>query len=172
MFTRNQKYNKMTKNNNAQKISINLDIVALQLFCNFIVSENKNIHKSNIMNLSNLMNNLDMSIYENDNEKLEKIDFIKRGIDARLNYNLNKKDLILMHINGGLLDNNINNNIEEIDNDEINWINKIVADALKFGFIYSEVDKLENLCNSFKATDYSSKTAILQSFCVTNYRRR
>ena len=164
MFTRNQKYNKMTKNNNAQKISINLDIVALQLFCNFIVSENKNIHKSNIMNLSNLMNNLDMSIYENDNEKLEKIDFIKRGIDARLNYNLNKKDLILMHINGGLLDNNINNNIEEIDNDEINWINKIVADALKFGFIYSEVDKLENLCNSFKATDYSSKTAILQSF--------
>ena len=164
MFTRNQKYNKMTKNNNAQKISINLDIVALQLFCNFIVSENKNIHKSNIMNLSNLINNLDMSIYENDNEKLEKIDFIKRGIDARLNYNLNKKDLILMHINGGLLDNNINNNIEEIDNDEINWINKIVADALKFGFIYSEVDKLENLCNSFKATDYSSKTAILQSF--------
>lgn len=164
MFSRNQKYAKMTKSDNVPKISINLDIVALQLFCNFIASENKNIHRSNIINLNNLINNLDMRMYENDNEKLSKIDFIKKGIEARLNYNLNKKDLILMHINGGLLDNSINNTIEEIDNDEIIWVNKIVADALKFGFIYSDVDKLENLCNKFKTTDYVSKTEILQLF--------
>lgn len=165
MFSRNQKYAKMTKgDSNYKKISINLDIVALQLFCNFIVSENKNIHKSNVINLNNLITNLDMSLYENDNEKLSKLDFIKKGIDARLNYNLNKKDLILMHINGGLLDYESNNSIEEIDNDEIMWINKIVADALKFGFIYSEVDKLEELCNRFKATDYSSKTEVLNYF--------
>lgn len=164
MYSRNQKYSKMTKSGNYQKISINLDIIALQLFCNFIVSENKNIHKSNIINLNNLINNLDMSVYQDDNEKLSKIDFIKKGIDARLNYNLNKKELILMHINGGLLDNESNNTIEEIDNDEINWINKIVADALKYGSIYSYVNKMENLCSKFKATDYSSKTDILNEF--------
>lgn len=168
MFTRNQKYSKMTRKE-TPTISINLDIVSLQLFCNFIVSENKNIHKSNIINLNNLINNLDMKIYENDSEKIEKINFIKKGIEARLNYNLNKKDLIMMHINGGLLDNNINKSIEEINNDEIIWINKIVADALKFGFIYSEVDKLENLCNSFKTADYSSKTEVLQLFKDTIY---
>ena len=164
MYSRNQKYSKMTKSGNYQKISINLDIIALQLFCNFIVSENKNIHKSNIINLNNLINNLDMSVYQDDNEKLSKKDFIKKGIDARLNYNLNKKELILMHINGGLLDNESNNTIEEIDNDEINWINKIVADALKYGSIYSYVNKMENLCSKFKATDYSSKTDILNEF--------
>lgn len=165
MFSRNQKYAKMTKSdNNYKKISINLDIVALQLFCNFIVSENKNIHKSNVINLNNLITNLDMSLYQDDNEKLNKLDFIKKGIDARLNYNLNKKNLILMHINGGLLDNESNNNIEEIDNDEIVWINKIVSDALKFGFIYSDVDILEDLCNKFKSSDYSSKMDILTNF--------
>ena len=161
MFSRNQKYAKMTKSDNYQKISINLDIVALQLFCNFVVSENKNIHKSNIINLSQLINNLDMSQYENDNEKLSKINFIKKGIEARLVYNLNKKKLILMHINGGLLSDDNNTNIEEVDNDEIVWINRIVSDALKYGTIYSEVDKLEELCNKFKSADYSSKSKIL-----------
>lgn len=163
MYNRNQKYSKTNKK--YETISINLDIVALQLFCNFVVSENKNIHKSSIINLNTLFNNLDMSLYKDDNEKLHKIDFIRKGIDARLNYNLNKKSLILMHINGGLLVNDdTNNHIEEIDNDEIIWINKIVADALKFGFIFSDVDKIESLCGKFKATDYSSKSDILNQF--------
>ena len=163
MYNRNQKYSKTNKK--YEKISINLDIVALQLFCNFVVSENKNIHRSSIINLNTLFNNLDMSLYKDDNEKLHKIDFIRKGIDARLNYNLNKKSLILMHINGGLLLNDESNNqIEEIDNDEIIWINKIVADALKFGFIFSDVDKIEELCSKFKATDYSSKADILNQF--------
>lgn len=163
MFNRNEKYNKVYKNHN--KISINLDIVALQLFCDYIVSDNTSIHKSNIINMNNLIKNLDMSIYENDIERLNKINFIKKGIDARLNYNLHKKNLILMHINGGILiDDDIVNNIEEINNDEIAWVNKIVADAINFGFIYSEVDKLENLCTKFKATDYVSKMNILKEF--------
>lgn len=162
MFSRNQKYAKMTKSDNYQKISINLDIVALQLFCNFVVSENKNIHRSSIINLGKLIDNLDMTPFENDNEKLSKIKFIKKGVEARLEYNLNKKNLILMHINGGLLSDQTNIETEEIDNDEIIWINKIISDALKFGVIYSEVDKLEDICDKFKAADYSSKSKVLE----------
>ena len=162
MFSRNQKYAKMTKSDNYQKISINLDIVALQLFCNFVVSENKNIHRSSIINLGKLIDNLDMTPFENDNEKLSKIKFIKKGVEARLEYNLNKKNLILMHINGGLLSDQTNIETEEIDNDEIIWINKIISDALKFGIIYSEVDKLEDICDKFKAADYSSKSKMLE----------
>lgn len=165
MFSRNQKYAKMTKNDNSyKKISFNLDIVALQLFCNFVVSENKNIHKSNIINLNNLISNLDMSIYKDDMEKMSKLDFIKKGIDARLNYNLNKKHLILMHINGGILNDDITTSIEEVDNDEIIWINKIVSEALKYGFIYSDVDKIQNLCDKFKSSDYKFKADILNDF--------
>lgn len=164
MYNRNEKYSKINKNIKNNKITMKLDIVALQLFCNFIVSENKSIHKSNIMNMSNLINNLDMSLYENDIEKLNKIDFIKKGIDARLNYNLDKKDLILMHIYGGVLYDDINFNIDEINNDEVVWVNTIIADALNFGHIYSDVDSLSNLCDKFKTTDYGSKSHILEEF--------
>lgn len=162
---RNEKYSKINKINKiSNKISMNLDIVSLQVFCNFIVSENKNIHKSNIINIQNFFNNLDMSIYENDIEKVNKINFIKKGLEARLNYNLNKKELILMHINGGILSDDISNNIEELNNDEVNWINSIVSDALSFGHIYSDVDKISSLCDKFKSTDYVSKSQILDQF--------
>lgn len=162
---RNEKYSKINKINTiSNKISMNLDIVSLQVFCNFIVSENKNIHKSNIINIQNFFNNLDMSIYENDIEKVNKINFIKKGLEARLDYNLNKKELILMHINGGILSDDISNNIEELNNDEVNWINSIVSDALSFGHIYSDVDKISSLCDKFKSTDYVSKSQILNQF--------
>lgn len=166
MFIRNQKYGKLSNNENKSlKISINLDITVLQIFCNFIVSDNKNIHKSNIMNMNTLISNLDLSKYENDPEKLNRIDFIKRGLDARLNYNLNKSNLILSHIKGGLLsDDDILYNIEEINNNEIEWVNKIVADGINYGFIYEHVNKIEELCQKFKSNDYSSKTYILNQF--------
>ena len=114
--------------------------------------------------MNNFISNLDMSTYENDTEKLDMINFIKKGIEARLVHNLTKKDLIIMHITGGILTSEIKNNIEEINNDEILWVNKIIADALNYGFIYSEIDKLERLCNRFKSEDYSSKESILNEF--------
>lgn len=165
MFDRNQKYNKISKSASKQLISMNLDVVSLQLFCDFVVSENKNIHKSNIINLNNLISNLDMSEYNNDPERLSKIEFIKKGIEARLVYNLTKKDLILMHINGGILhDDNNKISTEELNTDEIAWVNKIITDGLKYGFIYSNVKKLEDLCSKFNTADYSSKSEILNNF--------
>lgn len=162
MYTRNEKYNKTNKVNNL--ISIKLDIVSLQVFCSFVVSENKNIHRSNIINMNNLINNLDISLYENDNEKLNKINFIKKGLEARLFYNLNKRELILSHINGGILADDIISDIDEINNDEVNWVNSIVADALNFGHLYSDVGRISSLCDKFKTADYASKSQVLNQF--------
>lgn len=169
MYSRNEKYNKI-KERKIDKISMKLDIVLLQVFCNFIVSENKNIHKSNIINMNNLFNNLDMSMYENDTEKLNKINFIKKGIDARLNYNLNKKELILSHINGGILSDDIKYIVDEINSDEVIWVNNIVSDALNFGYLYSEVNEISELCDRFKTADYESKPGILKLFKNTVFR--
>ena len=165
MYNRNQKYSKTNKNIN-KKISLNLDIVALQLFCNYVVSDNKSIHKSNIMNMKNLFDNLDLTLYSNDTEKMDRIEFIKRGLEARLDYNLDKKKYILMHINGGLLSENQIDSLDEVNNDEIIWVNRIISDALSYGYIYSDVNRLKELCDKFKATDYSSKNSILSEFRV------
>lgn len=163
MYNRNQKYNKSAKQK-SDKIYMNLDIIQLQLFCNFIASDNKNIHKSHIINMNKVISNLDMTKYKNDSEKYNKIEFIKRGIDARLNYNLTKKDLILMHISGGILYNDISTMVDEITNDEIVWVNSIIADALEYGHMYPTIDRMENLCSAIKSGDFTNKKASIEQF--------
>lgn len=165
MINRNEKY--LKANTNAKKTNIKLDVVALQLFCNYIASENKLIHKSNLVNMSKLINNIDMRYYENDNEKLNRIRFIKKGLEARLDYNINKKELILMHINDGLLGYEQDINVEEVDSDEIQWIDRIIADALNYGYINSYIDRLDKLCNKFKNTDTAAKKETVDEFKQT-----
>ena len=90
MEDRRLKYNNSlspVKNKNL-KIDVKFDITELDLMCSYIISENKSIRRGNIINLRNLFEIIDISNYMNDQERLLRIDFIKRGIEARLQYNL------------------------------------------------------------------------------------
>lgn len=159
--------NKYIKNKSKDTlININLDIQSLQLMCELVISENRNIRRSAIINLKNLIDNLDMSLYKSDPDRLEKIDFIKKGIEARLDYNLTDTDKILLHISGGFLSlNKIDKSLfHEISNDEIKWINGMVADTLKFSFIYNSVSEMEDVCAKFKSEDFSSRKDIVDEF--------
>ena len=52
---RGKSYVKTTK-----KIPLNFDLSSLDLLCNFVVSENRNIRRMQFMNLRNLMELIDM----------------------------------------------------------------------------------------------------------------
>ena len=89
--------NNVVKNKNLC-IDVNFDITALDLMCSFITSSNKNIRRSNILNLRNLFEIMNMNNYTNDIERLNRIDFIKKGISARLDNNLSDRDSYLWWI--------------------------------------------------------------------------
>ena len=143
---------------NKQTVPINLDIHALELMCNYVVSENRSVRRIQYINLRNLIELLDMDKYSNDDDKYKRILFIKRGLQARLEHNLQDKYMILKSINGGLLDNDIIDVSEfgELSNYEINWINETVAAAIRYAFIYQEQDYMLDLWRRFKDSDYSS----------------
>ncbi len=61
-----------------------------------IVSENKNIRRSHLMNMRNLFSVLDMNNYVNDREKLDRIQFITKGLEARLEFNLRNAHIIIV----------------------------------------------------------------------------
>ena len=65
-------------------IDVKFDITELDLMCAYIVSENRNIHRGNIINMRNLFLTMNMNNYSGDQERLARIDFIMKGIDARL----------------------------------------------------------------------------------------
>ena len=51
--------------------------------------------------MRNLFLTMNMDNYANDQERLARIDFINKGIDARLKHNLTNRNMILSQIAGG-----------------------------------------------------------------------
>ena len=58
---------------NKSKIPLNFDLSSLDLLCNFVISENRNIRKLQYINLRNLIDMLDMERYVSDQERYKRI---------------------------------------------------------------------------------------------------
>ena len=160
MESRRNKYKNPIKNKDL-KIDVNFDISTLDLMCSFIVSNNKNIRRGNIINMRNLFLIIDMNNYANDNERLSRIDFIKKGIEARLEYNLTDRNMILTHITGGI-GIPVDDVFKEINNDELKWINQTISQTLKDSIIYNDVDRGLALFTKFKSTEYAYRGPIVK----------
>ena len=125
---RRQRYSNNPVKNKNLKIDVKFDITELDLFCAYILSENHSIRRGNIINLRNLLAIIDMQVYGNDQERLNRIDFINKGIEARLQYNLSTTDMIFSHICGGF-GSTIQNTFKQLNNSEVEWVNSTVSDV-------------------------------------------
>lgn len=161
------------------KININFDLNVLNLFSSYILSTNSNIRRSHIINLRNLFEIIDLDVYKSDIEKMKRVNFIKKGIEARLIRNLIDPTLIISYINGGIIDSNIIdiNNFSLLTNEELDWINETVSEALKYAFIDNDIDRLLDVCTRYKASDFLSRGSIVQEIeaivteMMTKFRR-
>lgn len=147
---------------NNKKIPLNFDLSSLDLLCNFVLSENRNIRRMQFINLRNLMEMIDMEKYISDQERYKRVLFIKKGLDARLDKNLNDKTMVMKYINGGFLDSDIIDisSFKDMNNAEIDWINETVSSALKYSFIYERSDAMLDLWQRFKSADYNSISGV------------
>ena len=158
--SRREMYKNPVKNKDL-KIDVNFDITMLDLMCSFIVSSNKNIRRGNIINMRNLFAIVNMNNYTNDTERLSRIDFITKGIEARLEHNLTDRNMILHHIAGGL-GCEMNDCFKELNNDEIQWVNKTISQILKDSIIYNDIDKGLALFTKFKSTEFANRGPIVK----------
>ena len=143
------------------KINVNFDITQLDLLCAYIVSENKYIRRGNVSNLKTLLGILDMSIYNNDQERLNRLNFISKGIHARLDLNLTNSQMILQEINGGIGTTNTLS-FPELTKDEVSWVNNSISEILKYADIYKETDVALGLITKFKSTDFDQRADIVE----------
>ena len=160
-------------------IKLNLDMRSLDVLCKYILQPTTFVKMEHLVNLRNLMNIIDPSTYEGDYDKLKRVNFINKGLEARLSNNINDLDLILMYINGGLTF-----KVEFLDydhlllsRDEIEFIHKFVTESLEFRFIYEKVDDIQDMCTRFKTVDFNSRGSIvnefkdLNSYFTTGFRK-
>ena len=176
-ITRRQKFiNKNTDSKKTMKskkrVNINFDVPTLGLLGSFVMSCNSNIRRSSYLNLRNLMNVLDMGIYANDEEKMKKITFINKALEARLIYNIQDPVMIMKYARGGIVNDNADNEDElahlsdfgVLSNQEIDWANDTISGALKYAFIEDEqgVDRGLDVLTRFKAADYRARDEIVK----------
>ena len=78
-----------------KKCNINFDLNIFSMLCNYCVSSNKNIRRSDLIMLRNLIDAMNMDLFINEPEKIARIDFIKRALEIRIQHgNINRVLLI------------------------------------------------------------------------------
>lgn len=147
-------------------LDLNLDVRTLDIMCKCLVTNNQAIRRGQLINLRNLIYMLNPEHFVNDYEKTKRIRFIKRAIDARLNENLSDPYMILSYVYGGILDDGVVNldEFNGLTGAEINWVNNMVSEALKFSHVYVNVDTLLDICTRIKTLDYGSKAEVVAEF--------
>lgn len=149
-----------------KRLDMNLDLRTLDIMCKCVVSDNLTIRRGQLINLRNLIYLLNENSYINDEEKAKRVSFIKKGIEARIDFNLTDPYMIVTHIYGGILDNEIINldEFKGLATSEIAWMNNMVSEALKFSHAYHNAEILLDICSRLRAADYGSKAEIVKEF--------
>ena len=150
----------------SKPIKLVLDLRTLNMLCRYVLQPTAFVKMEHLVNLRKLFNIIDRSTYENDAEKLKRVNFIFKGLEARLDNNINDIEIILTYINGGLqyqvdfldYDNLI------LSKDEIFFIHSFVSESLQYEFIYDAVDDIQDICTRFKTSDFSTRGNIVKEF--------
>lgn len=155
-----------TINKGEAKVNVNFDINTLVLMCSYVLTDNKHIRRAHLINMRNLFEMLDLNIYKADPTRMKYINFIKKALQAKLEENINNPAVIIKYINGGIVEDNEENviDIEEfitLSTSELEWISKTISEALKYSYIYNDVDELYDMLVRFKACDYANRGAIV-----------
>ena len=162
MVINKPKYNKQQ----SRPIKLNLDLMTYDILCRYILQDSSMLRMEHIVNLRKLINIIDYSTYENDPEKVKRVNFIIKALEARLDNNIVDRNIILNYINGGLTFKIDFLDYDHLDltKDEILYIHKLVSETLQYQFIYNKIDDIQDICTRFKTSDYNNRGQIVAEF--------
>lgn len=147
-------------------IKLNLDLMTYDILCRYTLQSGAFIRMEHLVNLRKLINIIDYSSYENDPEKVKRMKFIFKVLEARLDNNINDRDVILTYVNGGLtfpID-FLDYNRIDLSKDEIIFVHNLISETLQYQFIYNSIDSIQDICTRFKTSEYSNRGSIVQEF--------
>ena len=169
---RRMKYNSRghTINKSNVKLNMNFNISTLEIMASYSVSENRNIRRSQLMQMRNLFAMLDENLYIVDHNKNKYFNFIIKALEGRLEKNIKDLDILDKYINGGFIEDDSENSEEQIhisqlkilSNPEIEWVSSTISESLKYSYINNDMNELYELLVKFRASDYSSRGEIVR----------
>lgn len=147
-------------------INLNIDLLTYDILCRYVLQPSSMVRMEHLVNLRKMINIIDSSTYENDPDKTKRVNFIYKALEARLDNNINDRDIILSFVNGGLVFpiDFLDYNKLNLSRDEIIYVHNLVAETLQYQFIYNKIDEVQDICTRFKNSDFASRGAIVQEF--------
>ena len=83
MDNRKLKYMKKIEYSKTEKVPITWDLYTLNIICAFVISENESIKKSQLFQLRKLINQVDIDKSYNDQERIDRMTCIIKGLEAK-----------------------------------------------------------------------------------------
>lgn len=162
---RDGKSSSRAKKNDDQLLNIQLDVETLTTMCKFVISDSIYVKRYDLTQLRKFLEIIDTNKLARTNPEInERINFIRYGLEAKLDMKLNGRDSVLSYINQKFTDDIKINLDSPIGKEDINWINDFTAETLKYVFIYKDIEVMRNLCNEFSMTTIGHRGDIVSKF--------
>ena len=150
-------------NNSVKSVKMVMDVSTFNILCRYVISSSSYIRINQLVNLGKLIDALEPSTYNNDPEKIKRIAFIQRGLEARIKFKLTNTEMIISHITNGIeydID-FIDWNGYELNADEIQWVHNLITESVKYFFVFEDIDKLLDIGTRIKSSDYNHRGQLI-----------
>lgn len=145
-------------------IKFNFDLTMMNTFCSYTLSENTSVHRNSLVNLREIFNKIQESMFENMQECIIRYRFCKAVLDTKLDKKLMRRDLVLRDVYG-VVGNSFEsldpNNFYELATDDIYWIEGTISACMDVLFINNKVSDLQYTCSEYASANYTSKMNIV-----------
>lgn len=133
MDDRKSKYRNNTNRLDNSRPVLNMSQGFWNVICSYVLSENVNIRKHDLYNLRQLISSVDPEKSFPDDDKQLRYKFIIKALEAKLDMNLENRDAIISHINGGILDAPLipMDVIKELSNSDVDFVKNEIASGLR-----------------------------------------
>lgn len=182
--TKNEHVKAQLKKIEMVPLQVKFNSFTLDMTLNFIYKDSVLRTRKALTNLEKIFNNLDMELYKNEPELLNRIWVIRKSLDARLHKGFEADENLAAFCLNEINDSNdertkIVKNIKPdgINYDESKHLMKVMDDTLYYGYVLYIKDAFNTCFNKVSNGDYMSYKAISNdlydiSSSVINYKRK
>lgn len=145
-----------------RELTQKLSYVLLDLICSYIISNNRTIRMKGYKNIQELFSIMNLNDYKSESD-MERIDFIRFGLDARINHGLiygeQVKDYIIMRdvTHAG----HYNINFQELSNKDVEYVNSTVTNFLDTATFATYIHKFADISKKFDSASAYEKSQIV-----------
>ena len=160
-----RKYNSITTNHSNEPIRVltqKLSYVLLDLICSYLISDNRSIRTKGYANIETLISLINMEDYKTESD-IERLDFIRFGLDARIRYGLVNGAQVRDYIFSNDVNHagNYNINIQEMSNKDVTYVDETVTNLLDSASFAAYIHSFDNFGKDFdNANSYQKKQII------------